>query len=166
MSEASSKVSTQSSGSQKAQGAQGYSVVMTGKVHEGHEVAQVKANVSKLFKIGSEQVEKMFVGKPVAIRRGVEKKQAEKLLSALTKAGVVAIIKGAALAVNQGKKQPSPVAKPATAAPITSTIVCPRCAHEQNFMTACELCKMDFTLHIKRLEKKEQVRSHRRAMAK
>ncbi|MEE8058363.1 MAG: hypothetical protein V3T17_11080 [Pseudomonadales bacterium] len=146
-----------------------YSVVMTGQLAEGFELHQVKANVSTLFKINSGQIEKMFSGKPVTIRRGIEKEQALKLCSALAKAGALAAVK---------VSRPSSASpEPKTAETVQATepvkakdlsapnICCPRCGHEQTFVTVCGLCKMDLTLHIQRLKRKELARAKRQQQA-
>jgi hypothetical protein len=58
-------------------------------------------------------------------------------------------------------------AKPVAKASIGKTaktegLICPRCGHEQPLAKACGLCKMDLTLHIQRLKRREQVRKVRR----
>ncbi|MFA7555239.1 MAG: hypothetical protein WCY88_13390 [Spongiibacteraceae bacterium] len=94
-----------------------YSVVVTGKVASGFELAQVKNNVGKLFKLKEEQLEKLFSGKPVAIRRDLEKGQALKMRAALAKAGALAAvtISKPAITKNQPTKTPithqAPVSK-------------------------------------------------------
>ena len=44
---------------------------------------------------------------------------------------------------------------------VIKKITCPRCAHEQPFATACGLCKMDLTLHIRRLLRRDRARKVR-----
>ncbi len=152
-----------------------YSVVVTGKIAEGFELSQVKGNVGKLFKLDGGQVEKLFSGKPVAIRRGVDKGQALKLRSALAKAGAIAAVKVArAKAAEEQKveetKAQQSVAQETTAVSDNDTqnpdeISCPRCGHDQPFSTACGSCKMDLTLHLQRLKRKEEMRAFRRQQA-
>ena len=170
-----------------------YSVVMTGRIADGMELGQVKANVAKLFKLGDEQLEKLFSGKPVAVRRGVDRQQADKICAALTKAGAVAAVKSnrplapvEAPAAVQAKpsEQAEPAAKaepavkpvPATTAATAASdeavapseeglpaeLDCPRCGHHQPLAKACSLCKMDLTLHLQRVKRREQVRALRR----
>lgn len=165
-----------------------YSVVMTGKVAAGQDLAQVKANVGKLFKLGSQQLDKMFTGKPVAVRKGISREQADKICAALMKAGAEAKVRSnlqtaSAPAPEQPAQKPkasvkvvagtdaAPAAskKPAAAADTSGfrpDLECPRCGHEQAFTRQCGLCKMDLTLHIQRLERKEKVRAFRRKAEK
>lgn len=140
-----------------------YSVAVTGKIVDGFELAQVKASVSKLFKLNGEQVEKIFSGKPVVIRRAVEKEQAVKLRSALVKVGALAVVKEAATQTVAEKPQQTVTAAPAAVVKegFRPDIHCPRCGHQQSFVTACGLCKMDLTLHIQRLKRKERARANR-----
>lgn len=182
--------------------AETYSVVMTGKLAEGMAQEQVRANVGKLFKLGEEQLDKLFSGKPVAVRRNLDEQKAEKLCAALTKAGAIARVKSSrplstakpattkkastAKAEEASRPQvaaaaktkpaaaktesaPAKQAAPKTPAPAKPSakanpgeIECPRCGHQQAYATACSLCKMDLTLHLQRLERKERIRAFRK----
>lgn len=173
-----------------------YSVVMTGKVADGQDLDQVKANVGKLFRIGEDQLKRMFSGKPVAVRKGISLDQADKICAALLKAGAEAKVRSENKLKSAAKPQstkpsavPQPVAEPEQSAPVavaeapaaprtkpeavkpavagdfTPDLECPRCGHEQAFTTQCGLCKMDLTLHIQRLRRREKARAVRREAA-
>lgn len=166
-----------------------YTVVMTGKIADGKNQEEVKAKVADLFKVGGEQLDKIFSGKPVAVRRGVELKQADKICAALLNAGAVAKVKAdqpsqsqaantpepqqsqavknvaeepAAVARTHGQTDTAAAAVTETAGDLPSDLECPRCGHVQPFTKQCGLCKMDLTLHIQRLRRKEQRRAYRR----
>lgn len=159
-----------------------FSVVMTGKIADGKDRDEVKASVARLFKLNSAQLEKMFSGKPVAVRRDIDRLQADKICAALLQAGAEAKVKARVAAAAKPKAPPAPkaaaapkpqavasaksAAKPAASTPAQAadkgTIECPRCGHAQPFATQCGLCKMDLTLHIQRLEKREKARQYRR----
>lgn len=149
-----------------------FSVVVTGKIADGFAVADAKAQVSKLFKLSPEKLEKLFSGKPVAIRRGIDKPQAMKLRAALAKTGIIAVIKASRPEQNPTAVKPEAPAEQAApdisaaasgpaAPPKQQTIVCPRCGHDQDFSHACAMCKMDLSLHINRLQRKERARINR-----
>lgn len=145
-----------------------FSVVVTGKIADGFALADAKSQVGQLFKLSPEKVERLFSGKPVAIRRGIDKPQAMKLRAALAKTGVIAVIKASSPEPQQAAVKPAPRAEQAAEAapepaapPAQKNIVCPRCGHDQAFTHACGLCKMDLSLHIKRLQKKERARIFR-----
>ncbi len=82
-----------------------YTVFVTGELAEGANLDQVKASLAKLFKLAPERVEKIMCGKPVAIRRGVDKSQASKLVTALMKAGAMAAAKKAVAVGEQARSQ-------------------------------------------------------------
>lgn len=162
-----------------------YNVVLTGELVDGFELDQVKGNMGTLFKLNEEKVNGLFSGKPVVLRRSVDKPKALKLRSAVTKAGAKVAIKIARATATQGttsqsteskktasKKTASKNAKPkaekskAVAAPSAgqqpaAKLTCPRCGYEQAHTTSCGSCKMDLHLHLIRLEKKEQMRLFR-----
>lgn len=158
-----------------------YTVIMMGKVADGQVMDEVKARVAKMFKLDGAQLDKMFSGKAVAVRRGVDRQQADKICAALLNAGAVAKVKADIPAADQqaqelqASPQPESLSREPESAPepaavstdtedFTPDIECPRCGHEQAFTTQCGLCKMDLTLHIKRLQRKERVRAHRREL--
>jgi hypothetical protein len=143
-----------------------YSVIVSGKISEGFELSQVKANVGTLFKLDERGVQKLFSGKPVAIRRGIEKIDALKLSAALTRKGLITVIRVVRPVANEvasntafSEKGIKAKAKPVDS--FTPDINCPRCGHEQPFVNSCSLCKMELTLHIQRLKRKQQIKHFR-----
>ena len=70
-----------------------YDIYFAGKLAEGFEEAQVRANLAKLFKLGDAGLDKLFSGKPQAIKRGVDKPGAVKYKTAMARAGAVAVVK-------------------------------------------------------------------------
>lgn len=203
-----------------------YSVVLTGKLLNGESLNDVKTSVGSAFKLSVAQLDKLFSGKPVALKRGLDKKQAVKLSTRLQQLGAHAVIKSSVakpaatkaapvketepvkqdlpftdivadmsesqksaaaeaaveikpVATKAAKAKPEPAPEPPAAvkepvavsvpevkpaaAPAKSAddITCPRCGHEQAFSTACGHCKMDLTMHIKRLERKAKVLANR-----
>lgn len=141
-----------------------YSVVLSGSLVEGFELDQVKQNIATSFKLNEAQTDKLFCGKPVAIKRGIDQTLALKLSKHLQQLGAdveiktIAAVKAAVVAPTQ---QPTieEVPKPAAAVQKVKQEdqCCPRCGHEQPFAEVCGLCKMDLTLHIRRLERRAKV---------
>lgn len=72
-----------------------YSVILSGKLEQGFELAQVQENMGQAFKLSAAQIEKMFVGRPVALKRGIDKTQAVKLSQRLKTLGAQSVIKAA-----------------------------------------------------------------------
>ena len=199
-----------------------YSVVLTGKLLNSESLDEVKANVGSAFKLSAPQLDKLFGGKPVALKRGLDKKQAVRLSTRLQQLGAHAVIKASVAKADpvpaaepapakpqpvftdivaamdepaevspapaaepvvaavaeavEPEPSPAPASEPATAvepepeatvAPAAAvadgdSINCPRCGHEQAFTTACGHCKMDLSLHIKRMERRAKVLANRR----
>jgi hypothetical protein len=73
-----------------------FQVVLTGTVAEGFEPAQVKANVAALFKVGLDKVDKLFSGRPLAIKKGLDEATAKKYQLALQRAGAVCLVQDTA----------------------------------------------------------------------
>jgi hypothetical protein len=128
-----------------------FSVVLTGKLADGFELPQVKDNIAGLFKLAPEKVDRLFCGKPVALKRGVDKAQAMKLRNALARAGALGVIKA-----------DGAVAATATqATKVVADVTCPRCGHEQPHASSCGLCKMDLSLHLQRIKRREKIIANR-----
>lgn len=129
-----------------------FSVVLTGKLADGFELSQVKDNIAGMFKLAPEKVDRLFGGKPVALKRGVDKAQAMKLRNALARAGALGVIKAdaavAAAAPTQVKKA-------------MADVTCPRCGHEQPHATSCGHCKMDLSLHLQRIKRRAKIIANR-----
>lgn len=142
-----------------------FSVVLTGKLADGFELSQVKDNIAKVFKLTPEKVERLFSGKPVALKRGVDKAQAMKLRNALARTGALGVIKADTVKPQPTAQSPSaeiPAAKPEPSPALAKAdISCPRCGHEQPHASSCGLCKMDLTLHLLRTKRREQMIANR-----
>lgn len=65
-----------------------YRIVFHGKVRDGHEVASVREQLGKLFRIeDSERLDKLFSGSPVTIKKSLDEAGARKYMAALEQAG-------------------------------------------------------------------------------
>lgn len=64
-----------------------YAIVFDGTLKPGFETNQVKANFAKVFKSDVARVEALFSGKPVVIKKGLDKASAAKYQQVLQKAG-------------------------------------------------------------------------------
>ena len=79
-----------------------YRIVFSGEVASGWEVGIVKNNLSRLFSADLEVIAKLFSGRPVVIKQGIDEDAAMKYLAALASAGGV------------GSVQPMPAAETGT----------------------------------------------------
>jgi len=97
-----------------------YDVVFSGRLVEGAPLEQVKANVAKLFKVEVAKIERLFSGKPVVLKKGVDEQTAKKYLVAMQKAGAICEVKGlqqAEPASAQGEPSPQAAAPAANPEP-------------------------------------------------
>lgn len=89
-------------------------IVFRGDIAFGENLADVKERLRDLFKADDEQLQRLFSGRPIVIRRGLDNAAAERYQQALNKAGAVVEVRPASAA---GDKQPlaeqPPVAEPA-----------------------------------------------------
>ncbi|WP_299595656.1 hypothetical protein [uncultured Microbulbifer sp.] len=99
-----------------------YSVIFRGDLQPGYTVADVKANFARLFKTGPETVEKLFSGRPLAIKKGLGKAQAEQLQATLVKLGAQSSLKteGEAVPAEAPSAEAAPVAPAPKEAPPTA----------------------------------------------
>ncbi|MFC6978379.1 hypothetical protein [Microbulbifer taiwanensis] len=70
-----------------------YSLIFRGDLVPGFTAADVKANLARLFKAGPDTVDKLFSGRPLAIKKGLAQAQAEQLQATLAKMGAQAVLK-------------------------------------------------------------------------
>lgn len=146
-----------------------FSVVLTGKLADGFELPEVMDNIAQVFKLAPEKVEKLFGGKPVALKRGVEKSQAMKLRNVLARAGALGVIKADAVESEVPAETSVAVVEtevPGNAAAVSGAsladVTCPRCGHQQAHASSCGLCKMDLSLHLQRIKRREKMLANRR----
>ncbi|MFD1215030.1 MULTISPECIES: hypothetical protein [Microbulbifer] len=91
-----------------------YSVIFRGDLQPGFTVADVKANFGRLFKAGPAAVEKLFSGRPLAIKKKLTRDQAEQLKAKLAQLGALATVKA--------EGEPAALATPAEPSPSTASV--------------------------------------------
>lgn len=64
-----------------------YQVIFEGQLTGEFQLEQVKSQLAALFKMNAQQVETLFTGKPIAIKRNIDQQTALKYQAALKKAG-------------------------------------------------------------------------------
>jgi hypothetical protein len=93
-----------------------YQVLFEGKLTGERQLDEVKRNLAALFKMKAEQVDALFTGKPVVIKRDIDQATALKYQAAFKKAGAVCTV-----VTDEAEPAPSTGAKPKTAVPPSST---------------------------------------------
>lgn len=94
-----------------------YEIVFRGKLVAGHDEAQVKANMGKLFKAGPETIDKLFAGGRVVLKKNLDRDTAYKYRDILKKAGAVTVVSSTDFALdgNQSHQKPATVNPPSPA---------------------------------------------------
>ncbi len=98
---------------------QTYTLIFEGNIAEGHNVAEVKTNLASLLKKDIEEIELLFSGKPVVIKKEMTRATAEKCRRAFIRAGALCRIEPA---------DPS------------ERIHCPSCRYRQRQAEKCLKC--------------------------
>jgi hypothetical protein len=70
-----------------------FDIVFRGQIIKSVEIEEVKTNLAALFKSSPEDIDKLFTGNEVSIKRGLDYMTAMKYQSSLKKAGALALIK-------------------------------------------------------------------------
>ncbi|MEH6639190.1 MAG: hypothetical protein V7717_07960 [Porticoccaceae bacterium] len=73
-----------------------YDVYFRGDIAPGHQMVEVRQRLQALFKLGDERAAKLFSGRPLAIRRDLDKDGAEQYRDSLLKAGALVELRSAA----------------------------------------------------------------------
>ena len=100
-----------------------YNVVFEGKTVPGKDIGSVKEQLMTLLKSDAGNIERLFSGKPVVIRKNADPETAEKFRKAFEAAGAICkleMLEDSAEAVapdhqNRAESQPSPPGKPSPA---------------------------------------------------
>lgn len=113
-----------------------FEIVFRGDIQFGQNLHDVKQKLQQLFKIDSAKVDALFSGKPVVLKRGLDKTSAEKYQDVLTKAGAMVEVVSAAPA-EQSKESPKELPKeqpkvitakpevPRTITPVSEPVIAP-----------------------------------------
>lgn len=70
-----------------------FDVVFRGDIAPGQKIMDVRERVQKLFKADEQQLQRLFSGRPVTIRRDLDRAQAQQYQQALLQAGALVELK-------------------------------------------------------------------------
>ncbi|MFK5894711.1 MAG: hypothetical protein QM504_15940 [Pseudomonadota bacterium] len=70
-----------------------YTIYFTGEAQQHIKIGQLKENLCLLFKTDLSRIEKMFIGKPVIVKKAISAEKVKKYQQALIKAGAKVVIK-------------------------------------------------------------------------
>lgn len=86
--------------------AEEFDIIFRGDIVLGHQLAEVKQRLQQLFKSDAERIDALFSGRPVPLKRNLDRATAEKYRDVLLKAGAQTDIRPA------GSVGANPVARP------------------------------------------------------
>jgi hypothetical protein len=98
-----------------------YNVIFEGQLSGDKDIADVKRQLAALFKMNATQVEALFTGKPVAIKRGVDADTAKKYAAAFKNAGAICKIAEADNGSDSTSGKPAQSTAPTSTPSKTST---------------------------------------------
>ena len=70
-------------------------IFFRGDIAPGHALVEVQEQLKKLFRADDEQIQRLFSGRPVAIRRGLSQEEAERYRDAILEAGALVELRAA-----------------------------------------------------------------------
>jgi len=111
-----------------------FKVVFTGKVREGYTVEQVRSNLKTLWPAGARYLDRLFSGRPVIAKKGLDRQMAERYRDYFQSVGAVCRIV-------QQDPAPSPPVPDGDAADFT----CPKCGLAQVQSKECMGCGIFFS---------------------
>lgn len=84
-----------------------YSVIFRGDLEPGYTATDVRANLARLFKAGPDTIEKLFSGRPLAIKKNLSDSQARQLQATLAKNGAQSTLKAEGQPATEVTSQPA-----------------------------------------------------------
>jgi hypothetical protein len=91
---------------------QTYDIVFSGQLIEGGDLAQARHRLSNLFKANDNQLDRLFSGKPIVIKSGVDDETATKYRVAFRNAGALVDIRPSTKTPESSTNDTSPNNKP------------------------------------------------------
>ena len=92
-----------------------YDVIFSGAIADGLDIAVVKDRIAKLFKTDASQVDRLFGGNTVVIKRQTDEQTARKYHAAMRQAGALCQVRPCAPAEKTGEQPHAATAKPRSA---------------------------------------------------
>ena len=136
-----------------------FRVLFRGEIAPGSEPAAVKAKLAGLFKTDVANIEKLFVGKPVVIKKDIDEQTAAKYRQALEKCGAVAIVQEMPVPAAAPAPQPEPKQEQAADAAPPAAVRCPKCGHVQESSNECGNCGVIISKYVAREQQQKQARA-------
>jgi len=94
-----------------------FHIVFAGQLVKGSDLATVKANLGKIFKMDAARVEKLFSGQPVVLKKDADQATAMKFRAVLKQAGAECELRPVADPVQSSSTPSAPAPEPGAASP-------------------------------------------------
>lgn len=111
-----------------------YNIIFKGEILDGYDLEQIKIDLAHLFKKEPEQVEKLFAGNPVILKRNADRKTAQRYKQILEKTGVRCYLQSIQHEANQ--QTPSSAPQKPSSAPV----LCQNCGYPLKPGEPCPQC--------------------------
>ena len=132
-----------------------YQVIFDGTTAPGHSVDQVKQRLCRLFKKDRAAIERLFSGRPVAIRKNIDHATARKLKNAMDQAGALCRIEKIASAkVEKGRTEPAPSKNETQGVSVVTPVKCPALLQYAP-LTCAEISAWDKGINLNRKDRQE-----------
>ena len=117
-----------------------YAIQFDGSLVDGAEIKAVKRQLSQLLRVEGDAIERLFSGRPVTLKSGLDRQQALMYQQRLQQVG--ARVRAVPRLPAGNRHAVDDLA--------SSEAACPRCAYVQPRVERCARCRMDLRRHLPR----------------
>lgn len=133
-----------------------YNLVFNGEIVESHSIEDVRATIAEMLRADSATIDRVFSGRPVIIKKGLDYRSAAKYALAFRKAGAICILESVRQdSVTQAPPQSEKTGKE-YAGDDQQTVTCPKCGHVQ--LPACDCIRCGIIFDRRRGQEEEESR--------
>ena len=132
-------------------------IVFYGKINAGWDIEVVKNNLSGLVKKGGQNIDSLFSGKPVVLKKNIDRQTADKFKTVFEKTGALCEIQEISdkTDLNNLTMEKSTYDQTNIEKPPEQFIVCPQCGFQQLSSQECQQCGIIFSKFFEKDEEEE-----------
>ncbi len=134
-----------------------YNIVFYGKINLGWDIEVVKKNLSGLVKKDAKSIDLLFSGKPIVIKKNIDRQTADKFKTIFEKTGALCEIQEVPEQkdLNNLVMEESTYGQTETEKPPEQFIICPQCGFQQLSSPECSQCGIVFSKFFEKDEAEE-----------